>query len=155
MKKKRKSGGHSHRDVNGLNRNSVSGVVLGCKLREVEPPPGGVLLDSVPLAPAAHDAFTERELNARIRAYSRRAAKGLPLFGTGEPERKSAGDRNYPQCWACGAFAETSQPHATFGWSTRDCRVGATNAVECYCVTCMDRWGWPSEYPLWAELRRG
>lgn len=148
MRKKNKT--HHYKDGNGLNRNPGGGAVVGCGKPEVDPPAGGVLLGNVPLAPAAHQAFTPRELAARLRRYEKRAAKRLPLFRRGRAVKESS---KYPQCWACGRHSESTWPAKSDGWSTRECRVGATNAVECYCVTCMDRWGWPSEYPLYAGLR--
>lgn len=150
MRKRKRNGGSHVRDVNGINRSTVSGGVVGCGFRS-DDYPDSVVIASTPRLPSARESFTDAELAARIKRYASRASRGLPLFGKGARERRSAGNRNYPQCWACGAFAETSLPESVAGWSTRDCRVGATNAVECYCVTCMDRWGWPSECPLWSD----
>lgn len=57
-----------------------SGEVKGTVRDEHGVPVGGVRLNTVPLAPKAHDAFTPGELEARIAVYRERAAVRSPLF---------------------------------------------------------------------------
>jgi hypothetical protein len=45
------------------------------------PPVGGVLLDSVPLAPRASEAFTPEEFDARVLVMQARVAARLPVGG--------------------------------------------------------------------------
>jgi len=87
-------------------------------------------LDSTPITPAAHDAFTEVELDERIERMRVAAEEADPI-------RKTRS-----QCWACDSYCESGNLVASAGWYSR--KLSGTYAAvrEVYCPECFNQWGW-------------
>jgi len=87
-------------------------------------------VDTTPITPAAHDVFTEVELDARIERMRVAAEEA-------EPKRQTRS-----QCWACDSYCESGNLVASAGWYSR--KLSGTYAAvrEVYCPTCFSQWGW-------------
>lgn len=125
--------------------------------------PPGVILEVSKLVPAAHEAFTPEELEARIAAYRARAKDHLPLplFGEPQPDVPDFVADSHLQlvCWACGVVAPREGSaclvNPARGTDTKRRFVSrklSANLTETYCPECFEVWGWPDEYL--AEVER-
>jgi len=101
--------------------------------REIpDPPPGGIEVTSVPLAPAAHEVFSPEEMAERIEKLAALYAH-VPDLGD-------------VVCWACGRLAPRNSGWSARanGWVSRQLGyIGFPGIRELYCPECFKRWGWP------------
>lgn len=107
------------------------GAICGTQWPEHSPTPAGMLLDLVPLTPAAHDAFSPEELDARIARHAARHADA-PVCGC--------------VCWCCGKRTTRTAGFHLMGWVSRKVWYSRRCALrEVYCGECFAEWGWPTE----------
>lgn len=109
-------------------RKNHDGGVFGLG-KEHDLPPLGMILESVPFAPAANVVFSPEELEARIAYYAAKHADAPP---------------DGCQCWCCGKTTSRTSGFHLMGWVSRTYGVGISHK-EIYCGECFAEWGWPTE----------
>lgn len=97
-----------------------------------DPPPGGILFEFRPAFPAAHEAFTPAELEARIRLIRQ---KKMVNF------RRHEGVR----CWACPRRCSNGRKAVARGWKCRPMPLNES-VDEVLCPACWKKWGWLDEF---------